>query len=69
MKKLISVLLCFALMFTFLTMIASGADVSAAEEGNETILSIIVKLLQGVNWGTIITMIMETFKTLINMFS
>ncbi len=63
MKKLISVLLCVALMFTFLTMISSAADGAAAADGTETILSIIANLLKNANWGAILAVLVQTVQT------
>lgn len=63
MKKLISVLLCVALMFTFLTVISSAADVSAAADGTETIWDIIVNLLKNAHWDQILGVLMQTVQT------
>ena len=52
MKKIISVMLCIAMMFTFLTVISSAADGAAA--GTETIWDMIVKLLSSADWSAIL---------------
>ena len=67
MKKLISVLLCVALMFTFLTVISSAADASAAEEGAETIMTIIVNLLKSADWSKVLTVLVQTIQTFLRL--
>ena len=67
MKKLISVLLCIAMMFTFLTVISSAAD-GAAANGAETIFSMLVKLLSGVDWSSIMSVFTATINTLMRLF-
>ena len=61
MKKIISVLLCVALMFTFLTVISSAADGAAA--GTETIWDMIVSLLTNANWASILSILTVTIQT------
>ena len=63
MKKILSVLLCVALMFTFLTVISSAADASAAANGTETIWDIIVNLLQNAHWDQILKILVVTVQT------
>lgn len=63
MKKILSVLLCVALMFTFLTVISSAADASAAADGTETIWDIIVNLLQNAHWDQILKILVVTVQT------
>ena len=60
MKKVISILLCVAMMFTFLTLISAAADGSVASDGSETILGILGKLIQGANWGQIIGILTQS---------
>ena len=60
MKKIISVLLCIAMMFTFLTVISSAADGAA---GNETIFDIIVNLLTHADWASILNILRVTIQT------
>ena len=61
MKKIISVMLCIAMMFTFLTVIASAADLATA--GSETIWDMIVKLLSSADWGAILKILAVTVQT------
>lgn len=63
MKKILAVLLCVALMFTFLTVISSAADLSAAADGSETIFDIIVNLLQNAHWDQILKILIQTVQT------
>ena len=66
MKKLISVLLCVAMMFTFLTVISSAADAAApAADGAETIFNMLLQLLAGVKWEEILAMLATTIQTLL----
>lgn len=60
MKKVISILLCVAMMFTFLTLISAAADGAVAPDGSETILGILGKLIQGANWGQIIGILTQS---------
>jgi hypothetical protein len=59
MKKLISVLLCIVLMFTFLTVMSSAADA----DGSETIANILYQLGQNANWGQIFGILLQTLQT------
>ena len=68
MKKLISVLLCVALMFTFLTVISSAADGEAAVAGAETIFNMLMKLLAGVDWTSVLSVLTATIQTLMRLF-
>ena len=61
MKKIISVLLCIAMMFTFLTVISFAADGAAA--GTETIWDMIVKLLSNADWSAILKILTITVQT------
>lgn len=61
MKKIISVMLCIAMMFTFLTVISSAADGAAA--GTETIWDMIVKLLTNADWAAILKILTITVQT------
>ena len=61
MKKIISVMLCIAMMFTFLTVISSAADGAAA--GTETIWDMIVKLLTSADWAAILKILTITVQT------
>ena len=65
MKKLISVLLCIAMMFTFFTVISSAADGAAA--GAETIFNMLMKLLSGVDWTSILSVFTTTIQTLMRL--
>ncbi len=67
MKKLISVLLCVALMFTFMTVISSAADITAADAGTETIFDILMNLLKGANWAQILGILTTTVQTFLRM--
>lgn len=60
MKKVIAVLLCIATMFAFLTLISSAADVAAADDGSETIMGILQKLIEGANWGQIFGILVQS---------
>lgn len=66
MKKWISVLLCIAMMFTFFTVISSAADGAAA--GAETIFNMLMKLLAGVDWTSILSVLSATVQTLMRLF-
>ncbi len=68
MKKLISVLLCIAMMFTFLTVISFAADGDAAATGAETIFNMLMKLLSGVDWTSILSVFTATIQTLMRLF-
>lgn len=69
MKKLIAVLLCVAMMFTFLTVISAAADgAAAAATGAETIFNMLMQLLAGVDWTKILSVFTATIQTLMRMF-
>ena len=68
MKKLISVLLCIAMMFTFLTVISSAADGDAAATGVETIFNMLLNLLKDVDWSSILSVFTATIQTLMRLF-
>ena len=67
MKKLISVLLCIAMMFTFLTVISAAADGEAAATGAETIFNMLMQLLAGVDWTKILSVFTTTIQTLMRL--
>lgn len=61
MKKIISVLLCIAMMFTFLTVISFAAE--GATDGSETIWDMIVNLLSNAKWDEILKILVVTVQT------
>ncbi|MBQ7542284.1 MAG: hypothetical protein IJT44_08370 [Clostridia bacterium] len=65
MKKIISVLLCVALMFTFLTVISFAADGDAT--GEETIWGMFSYLLEHADWGAILQIFVATIQTFLRM--
>ena len=68
MKKIISVLLCIAMLFTFMTVIASAADADSAVAGAETIFDMLLKLLSAVDWTSILSVFSATVQTLMRLF-
>lgn len=66
MKKIISVLLCIAMMFTFLTVISCAAA-DGATDGSETIWDIIIKLMTNANWADILKILVVTIQTFLRM--
>ncbi len=67
MKKIISVLLCIALMFTFMTVFAA-AEGDGDSSGAETIFSVLLGLLEHVDWTSILSVLAATLETLGRMF-
>ena len=67
MKKLISVLLCIVVMFTFLTVISSAAD-GTAEEANE-FWGFIQDMMTKINWAQILSILVTTITTIVKIFT
>lgn len=66
MKRIISVLLCMAMLFVCLTVFASAE--SSGELPESSLFVMLIKLLQGVNWDSIKEMIDITIQTLMHLF-
>lgn len=67
-KKLVSVLLCVALMASFLCVISYAGSIDegqAAEDGK--LLEFIANLFKNVDWSKILTILVQTFKTIFSM--
>ena len=68
MKKLIAVLLCVAMMFTFLTVFSFAAEGDPAAGGTESIFSMLLNLLKDVDWSSILSVLSITIQTLLRIF-
>lgn len=69
LKKILSVALCIAMMFTFMTIIsfAADGDVVAPNPGTpgaETIINLLKGLLANVDWASIIAILTTTIQTI-----
>ncbi len=72
LKKILSVVLCMAMMFTFMTVISFAADgdvtpVDPGTPGAETIMNLIKALLTNVNWASIIAILTTTVQTIMRL--
>ena len=70
MKKIISVLPCIAMLFTFMTVIAAAEDAGTPDGGSsvESILTMLMNLLKQVDWSKILTVLTQTIATLSKLF-
>ena len=64
MKKLVSVLLCIAMMFTFLSVISFAAEDASA---GSSVVDLLLGLLKGVDWASIIKVLAATIQTFLRM--
>ena len=68
-KKLVSVLLCVAMIFS-LTVISFAGDQTTIEQAisDGNLIEFIIMLFSNVNWESIITILVQTVRTFLNIF-
>lgn len=69
-KKLVSVLLCVAMMFTLLTVVSFAGDQTTIEQAisDGKLLDFISMLFSNVDWSSILTILVQTVNTVLNLF-
>jgi len=69
-KKLVSVLLCVAMMFALLTVVSFAGDQTTIEQAisDGKLLDFIGMLFSNVDWSSILTILVQTINTVLNLF-
>lgn len=68
-KKLVSVLLCIAMIFS-LTVVSFAVDQTTIEQAisDGKFIEFLIMLFSNVNWESIITILVQTVRTFLNIF-